>query len=97
MSYVARAENRVRREVHYEGLVQGVGFRYTARAIAARHAVSGFVRNLADGRVHLVVEGAPADVQRFLAELQERMDRFIEHASQREAPATGEFSDFSIR
>ena len=33
-----------RREVYYSGRVQGVGFRFTVRAIAGRFAVSGFVR-----------------------------------------------------
>ena len=45
-------------EVTYRGRVQGVGFRYTARTVAAGYAVQGFVRNLPDGGVQLVVEGA---------------------------------------
>ena len=39
------------------GRVQGVGFRYTVRSLAVGFDVTGFVRNLPDGRVHLVVEG----------------------------------------
>ena len=35
-----------RREVYYFGRVQGVGFRYTARSLARRFEVAGFVRNL---------------------------------------------------
>ena len=50
-----------RRVVHYSGRVQGVGFRYTVRTLATRFAVTGFVRNLADGRVQLVVEGGPGE------------------------------------
>ena len=48
--------------VHYEGRVQGVGFRYTTLQIAKEFEVAGVVRNLADGRVHLEVEGRAADV-----------------------------------
>ena len=48
-----------RREVFYAGHVQGVGFRYTTRSIATQLPVVGLVRNLPDGRVHLVVEGSP--------------------------------------
>ncbi len=44
------------------GRVQGVGFRYTAKGVAQRFAVTGFVRNLSDGRVELVVEGDAAEV-----------------------------------
>src|SRR5262249_24196810 len=46
-----------RATVHYSGHVQGVGFRYAARSIAGKYAVTGFVQNLSDGRVRLVVEG----------------------------------------
>src|SRR6187455_864933 len=46
-----------RRRVWYEGRVQGVGFRYTARGLAGGFPVSGYVRNLDDGRVELVAEG----------------------------------------
>ncbi|HAL92227.1 MAG TPA: acylphosphatase, partial [Verrucomicrobia bacterium] len=54
---VARRQVRVR----YEGEVQGVGFRYTARGIANRLEVTGGVENLNDGSVQLVAEG-PEDV-----------------------------------
>src|SRR5262245_51276190 len=46
-----------RRTVYYTGHVQGVGFRYTARAAAQSCDVVGFVRNLDDGRVQIVAEG----------------------------------------
>lgn len=55
------------KRVHYRGRVQGVGFRATAAGLAAGHPVSGFVRNLPDGRVELVAEGTPAAVDEFLA------------------------------
>ena len=53
------ASGAEQREVYYSGRVQGVGFRYTVRSLASRMAVTGFVKNLPDGRVHLVVEGSP--------------------------------------
>ena len=53
-------------EVYYAGRVQGVGFRYTVRSLAARFDVTGFVRNLPDGRVHLVVEGDAGEIDAFL-------------------------------
>lgn len=43
--------------VLYEGRVQGVGFRWSARDLARGFEVSGSVRNLEDGRVELVVCG----------------------------------------
>ena len=62
----AVSEHEQQREIHYAGRVQGVGFRYTVRSLAARFDVTGFVRNLPDGRVHLVVEGDARRNRRFL-------------------------------
>jgi acylphosphatase len=66
------------RRVHYSGNVQGVGFRYRTQRLAQGYAVHGFVRNLADGRVELLVEGEVAEVERFLGALQVEMDGYIE-------------------
>lgn len=86
-----------RRQVFYEGRVQGVGFRYTTREIAGEHRVLGYVQNLTDGRVGLEVEGEPAELDRFLAAVGERLRRYISHIDSRIKPATGEFSRFEIR
>ena len=43
------------RQVFYSGKVQGVGFRYTAKRIAGGYEVTGWVKNLPDGRVELQV------------------------------------------
>jgi acylphosphatase len=84
------------RHVFYSGRVQGVGFRYTGRRIAQSHAVTGFVRNLADGRVELVAEGAPADLNRLLDEIAAAMDGYIDDADIQKGPATGKYSSFDV-
>ena len=66
------------KRVYYSGTVQGVGFRATAASIARRHAVRGWVRNLADGRVELLADGAAAAVEAFLADIRDRMGGCIE-------------------
>lgn len=91
------AANQERRQVFYEGRVQGVGFRYTTLEIAGRYRVSGYVRNLPDGRVGLEAEGEPAELERFLASVAERLRRYIVHIDCRTKPATGEFGQFEIR
>jgi acylphosphatase len=52
--------------VHYEGHVQGVGFRYTVKNLAREYDVSGTVENLPDGRVELITSGEPDEVDAFL-------------------------------
>jgi acylphosphatase len=85
------------KHVYYSGLVQGVGFRYTARRLAQDRGLAGWVRNLADGRVELVVEGEPATVEVFLADVAEAMGRSLRRADVSDEPATGAFHGFGIR
>src|SRR5688572_25939207 len=70
-SETMKAETEKRSTVLYSGRVQGVGFRYTTRSIARKYQVSGFVRNLPDGRVELVAEGAAHELEAFLGEVRE--------------------------
>jgi acylphosphatase len=86
-----------RRHVFYEGRVQGVGFRYTARYIARRYNVSGYVRNLPDGRVELLAEGPPAELDRFLQDIRTEMSGYIRREEITTSPATGNFQGFEIR
>jgi acylphosphatase len=86
-----------RREVYFSGRVQGVGFRYTTRDIASRFPVVGFVQNLSDGRVLLVVEGQTTAVDRFLAAIADEMNRFISDSQVRVLACAGEFSTFEIK
>jgi len=53
-------------QVFYEGRVQGVGFRFTVRHLAKGFDVTGWVRNLPDGRVELQVTGDENEVRTFL-------------------------------
>jgi len=60
---------RVARHYTISGEVQGVGFRFFAQRIAARHQVVGYVRNLPDGRVEVHAEGTPEGVEGFKHDL----------------------------
>lgn len=86
-----------RRSCYFSGRVQGVGFRYTAHNIALQHNVGGYVRNLPDGRVEMVVEGPDSEIDEVLSSLQDRLNCFIRHVDQDIQPATGEFNQFYIR
>lgn len=74
------------KHVRYSGQVQGVGFRYTAQRLAEDFPVTGYVRNLSDGDVELVAQGAAADVEAFLTALANRMAGSIERTTQQDQP-----------
>jgi acylphosphatase len=89
--------SRERLRILYSGRVQGVGFRYAAKALAAGFEVNGIVRNLPDGRVELVVEGARAELEEFRKAVQDsEIGGLIRHEDASWMPAQNEFSGFEI-
>lgn len=87
----------IRRTALFSGQVQGVGFRFTTCSIARHHAVTGFVRNLSDGRVEAVVEGAREVTEDFIEAVKKELGAMIRDVRIVESPATGEFPRFDIR
>ena len=87
----------VRAHVFYTGRVQGVGFRYTAERLALEIALTGWVRNLPDGRVEIVCEGPKTDVETLLTRIKEGdMGPHIRKVVCDWEPATREFEDFRV-
>jgi acylphosphatase len=74
-----------------------VGFRYTACRTAGGFDVTGYVKNLPDGRVEIVVEGEAKEIDAFLSALSDAMERHIRDKTEQTAPHSGRFSDFSVR
>jgi len=90
--------SRRRLHVWWSGRVQGVGFRYTAEATALDLQLAGWVRNLPDGRVEAVCEGAQEALKRFLEAIRTgSMQRYIQDVQIEWSHATGEFRDFQVR
>jgi len=90
-------EEQLQIEVCYSGQVQGVGFRYEVRQVARDYRVTGYVENLADGRVHLLAEGERGEVGRFLEGVRHALGAYIRHAEEIERVAPPEYGDFRIR
>jgi acylphosphatase len=85
-------------QVFIGGNVQGVGFRAFVEEQARPLKLTGFVRNLADGRVELVAEGSAADVEKLLSQARHgppsaRVDAF----ECKDQTPSGEFDRFEIR
>ncbi len=82
--------------IYYIGRVQGVGFRYTVMRLAAGRPVTGFVKNLRDGRVEVVAEGEEKAVEGLLNYIDRVMQRYIESRSAVTETPTGEFKGFQV-
>ena len=82
---------------YFSGRVQGVGFRYTAQNISLQYNVAGYVRNLPDGRVELVMEGPDAEMEHCIDAIQQRMNGYIRDLDRHTEAPTGEFNRFCIR
>lgn len=83
--------------IFFSGTVQGVGFRFTAERLARRFSVTGFVRNLDDGRVEVVAEGEEAVLVEFLTAIRESgMKHYIQDTEAHWSDAQGAFKGFRI-
>jgi len=88
----------VRCRVTFSGRVQGVGFRFTCQRAARGFEVAGYVRNLADGRVELVAEGGPGELDDFLTAIRLEMSPYITDVTTESlSPGPDSFTGFSIR
>ena len=87
----------VRKHIYFSGQVQGVGFRYSAVNLARPLGVTGWVRNLADGRVEMEAQGSEDAVGRLLSGLRDRRWIVIEDMDIREMTPLEDERGFTAR
>jgi acylphosphatase len=86
-----------RRRILYSGNVQGVGFRWRTESALRGLPIAGYVKNLHDGRVELVLEGSAADNEEAARRVREALGRYIQAETHDVGAGSGEFRDFGIR
>ena len=88
----------VRAHIIVKGLVQGVGYRWFVEHHAKQLGLTGYVRNLPNGDVEVVVEGARGLIEELIRKLKVG-PRFasVEDVRVTWQPYKGEFKDFRIR
>jgi len=87
----------MRVHVFYSGSVQGVGFRYSVRKEATGFEVTGTVRNLPDGRVEMIAEGAKAELEAFCQAIRDSgLAHFIRKEQTSWSTGSNEFRGFQI-
>ncbi len=86
----------VRSHVFFSGTVQGVGFRYTTQKFARELKVSGWVKNLSDGRVEMMAEGSRERLDDLIHKLDEQFERKIASKDIDWLDAPSQFTDFEV-
>ncbi len=82
---------------YFSGRVQGVGFRYQTLQVAKGFEVTGYVKNLADGRVQLEAGGEQREVEAFVAEVEEQLAAYIRHTEKGTGMRKQKFFSFTIQ
>jgi acylphosphatase len=86
------SETKQAKRYFVSGMVQGVGYRFFTQAAAEKLGISGFVRNLRDGRVEVFAVGTPQQHQQLRA-LLARGPRFSSVSEVGEEPAISDAQD----
>lgn len=83
-------------KAYFSGHVQGVGFRYSAAQVAKGYEVTGFVKNLNDGRVELEIEGAESECRQMVESIEEELDGYVRSVELSDGIRSKSFSTFRI-
>ena len=87
----------IRWQILFSGKVQHVGFRYTALYLARKLYLTGFVRNLLDGRVQMEAQGAVSQLRKLLIQLKSQPHLHIEDVEITEIPPLPYDRRFEVR
>lgn len=91
-------DEQQRLHAYIHGRVQGVGFRHFTMRTAGELGVTGWVRNLFDGRVEVVAEGKRSRLEELLGALRRGpTSASVVEVEEEWRQATGEFSGFNVR
>ena len=63
----------MRRKINFKGRVQGVGFRWNTKEALRSFTVSGYVKNLSNGTVEILLEGRREEVVASMNAVEESM------------------------
>lgn len=88
---------KVQKHIYLSGRVQGVGFRAFIRKKAAIYNLNGWAKNLADGRVELVINGEKDKIRKMINEVKEGPSFARVDDLEVQAEELKSFNDFEIR
>lgn len=86
----------IRKEFHFEGNVQNIGFRFEVQSHAMPLGITGYVKNNDDGSVTAQLQGSLKNINKVILDLQ-NIDRIqIDFISEKDIPLDYYENDFSI-
>lgn len=86
----------IRKEFHFEGNVQNIGFRFEVQSHAKPLSITGYAKNNDDGTVTAQLQGNLEDINRVISDLH-NIDRIqIDSMTEKEIPLDYYEKDFSI-
>lgn len=89
---------RIRAHIFISGLVQGISFRYYTREKAKQLGLTGWVKNLSNGRVEAVFEGEKEKIEQMIDWVKQGPDLAqVKEVEVQWQEYENEFSDFEIR
>jgi acylphosphatase len=92
------AGTRSAAEIVVEGRVQGVGYRAFVQRKAAQFALTGYVMNLKNGSVRVLVEGSRPAIEELMRDLEKGPPLcHVDNVAVIWRPATGRFTGFGVR
>ena len=86
----------IAKRIIFSGQVQGVGFRFTAFHTAVRYSLTGYVRNVRDGTVEMIVQGSAEDIADCLSEIKETFEGYITDTAVEDMALKPGYEDFRI-
>jgi len=87
----------MRRKINFKGRVQGVGFRWNSKDTLKNYNVKGYVKNLPDGTVELLLEGSREDVTIAMEAVEERMRGYWSSREYEDLPGESHWANFTIQ
>ena len=84
------------KHIVFSGQVQGVGFRFTVFHTANRYGLAGYVRNVHDGNVEMIVQGPAKDISNCLSDIKKFFAGYITDTAIAEIALDPEYEDFKI-
>jgi len=83
--------------IYFKGMVQGVGFRFMCQMHARDTGLKGWVRNLSDDSVEMVVEGSRESIEELVNQLKNHFGSYIKDTAINYKPAQNQYTSFDIR